>query len=111
MRTNRAKDVRINVVPDIQTREAIRLLADTLGLVNVAIDWSQLEISNKPISTAEALPHSLSAVPTDILTTWVEWTGTVGTFSWDYSKFTKDNVYYTCTQPIKVVRAIVGRRG
>jgi len=105
MRANRAKDVRVNVVPEPQTREAIRLLAETLSLVDVSIDQKTVEFT--ATAPSGSIDNPLGAVPTDLLLTWNSGSGT---FAWDYGKSTKDKIYYTSSQPA-TIRAIIGRRG
>ena len=110
-RINRALDVNINQIPDIMTRDAIRFLKETLQLLNVEISQIPIEIDvTVGSSSDQSSKNPLGLSPTDIITTWVEWRGTVGTFEWKYSKCTKDLVYFNCTQPA-LIRGIIGRRG
>jgi len=109
MSTNRAGDIRIDNITDVHTREAIRLLKDTAkGDDLTSIAWKSLELDITAPVTKVAVKNPSEGIPSDIIITKQEWTGTVGNFSWDYSLFTKDSLYYTSTEPVKI-RALVGK--
>lgn len=122
MRVNKAAGIRINDIPEGQMRSSTRDIKETTNLLYSEVGTLQEEVkvlqgwppSTKLEFATDAtlkVPHGLSGTPTDIYLTWIEWESVVGVFAFDYSKFDKTDIYYTCSQPAKLVRAIVGRRG
>lgn len=109
-RINKAQDIRINTQDDEMTRTSMQQIKDTLGLINVEIEWKNIEFSYKTGDPGE-YKNPLQIIPTDVILTWIEWESTPGVFTWEYSKSTKDTLYFTCTQNASKIRAMVGRRG
>ncbi len=72
--------------------------------------WRFMELTFKGNLTAEAIPHRLGFIPTDVLQTALKGTGTL---TWLYATFDEENVYVTtsgtsATDPL-IVRAFIGR--
>ena len=100
-------DLKLTQVNDIYVRTALVTLKDAINLTGLAgSNLRLIEIETRGAVTNASIPHRLGFTPTDVILTRI----TGGTVTWNYDKFTKDDLNLTTSGAVKL-RCLIGRIG